>query len=126
MSFEDALKDAGNKPAGKRPYFMHAETERALAITMTVVQELAVTRQRLDTLERLLLAKGVLTAGEIEGYAPDAQASAERIRWNQEYIARVLRIVQQENEAAALSGEPASEDVAVEVAEEAEEAARLA
>lgn len=115
MSFEDALKYAGNKPAGKRPYFMQPESERVLGITMAAVQELAVTRQRLDTLERLLQAKGLLSAAEIEQYLPDAQASAERIRWNQEYIARVLRIVQQEMEAAVLGDEPASEDVAVEV-----------
>ena len=115
MSFADALKDAGNKPAGKRPYFLQPETERVLAITMAVVQELAVTRQRLDAVERLLQSKDVLATREIDGFQPDAQASAERILWSQEYIARVLRIVQQENEAAALGDELASEDVAVEV-----------
>jgi len=115
-SFGDALRDAGAKPAGKRPYFLAPETERVLAITMTLVQELAVTRQRLDTLERTLQAGGALAAGALEAYVPDAQATAERLRWTQEYIARVLRIVQQENEAAAASAEPASEDVAAEVA----------
>lgn len=116
MSIADALNDAGRKPAGKRPYFLAPETERVLAITMAVVQELAVTRQRLDTLERLLLAKGQLADGEMDRYAPDATAAAERALWTQEYIARVLRIVQQENEAAAIAGdEPASEDVAGEV-----------
>jgi hypothetical protein len=115
MSFEDALSGAGNKPAGKRPYFLAPEVERVLAITMVVAQELAVARQRGDTLERLLLEKGVLAEGELDAYAPSPQAAVERARWTQEYLARVLRIVQQENEAAAASGELASEDVAREV-----------
>jgi hypothetical protein len=115
MSFEDALRDAGNKPAGKRPYFLAPEVERVLAITMAVAQELAVARQRIDTLERLLLQRGVLAAGDVDAYAPDPQAAIQRARWTQEYLARVLRIVQQENEAAAAAGELASEDVAREV-----------
>lgn len=115
MSLDDALSKAGNKPAGKRPYFLAPEVERALAIAMVLAQELAVTRQRVDTLERLLLAKGVLSAGEFDAFVPDAKAAKERAAWTQEYIARVLRIVQQENEAAAATGELASEDVAREV-----------
>ena len=115
MSFDDALAGAGNKPAGKRPYFLAPEVERVLAITMAVTQELAVARQRSDTLERLLMQRGLLAQGEIDGYAPGPQAAVERAQWTQEYLARVLRIVQQENEAAATSAELASEDVAREV-----------
>jgi hypothetical protein len=86
---------------------------------MTIAQELAVARQRADTLERLLLAKGVLAPGEIDAFVPDSAASAERQMWNQEYIARVLRIVQQENEAAASQGESTSGELADELAQEA-------
>jgi hypothetical protein len=82
---------------------------------MAVAQELAVARQRIDTLERLLQARGLLAPGEIDAYAPGPQAAAERALWTQEYLARVLRIVQQEAEAAQLGGELASEDVAREV-----------
>ncbi len=103
MSFADALAGAGAKPAGKRPYFMDPEVERVLAVTMAVAQELAIARQRIDTLERLLEGKGVLADGEVNTFAPDPVAATERAMWNQEYIARILRIVQQENEAAAIS-----------------------
>jgi hypothetical protein len=116
MSFSDALAGAGAKPAGKRPYFLEPQVERVLAITMSIAQELAVARQRNDTLERLLLAKGVLNPGEIEAYVPDRSASAERQMWNQEFIARILRIVQQENEAVATSDDVASGDVGEELA----------
>lgn len=118
MSIPDALALAGIKPAGKRPWFLDADTETVLAIAMAVTQEVAVARQRLDTLERILTAKGVLTPGEIEDFAPDPQAAAERALWNQEYIARVLRIVQQRNEASAIGDEVASEDVGDELGRE--------
>lgn len=116
MSFADALNEAGAKAAGKRPYFLEPQVERVLAITMAIAQELAVSRQRVDTLERLLKAKGLLAEDEIDAFAPDATAAAERAMWTQEYIARILRIVQQENEAAALSGDIASGDVGDELA----------
>ena len=53
MSTAEALARSSAKPAGKRPYFLAPETERVLAITMAAVQELAVARERIDTLERL-------------------------------------------------------------------------
>jgi hypothetical protein len=116
MSFADALQQAGAKPAGKRPYFLDRQVERVLAITMALAQELAVARQRTDTLERLLTARGLLAAGEIDDFAPDAAASAERQMWNQEFIARILRIVQQENEAATQPHDPASGETGDETA----------
>ena len=119
MSFNDALNEAGAKPAGKRPYFLQPQVERVLAITMSLAQERAVAHQRADTLERLLKAKGILADGEIDVFAPDAAASAERQMWNQEFIARILRIVQQENEAAVLKTDAASGEVGDELASEA-------
>ncbi|MET0363667.1 MAG: hypothetical protein ABW169_03350 [Sphingobium sp.] len=115
MSINDAIAEAGAKAAGKRPYFLDEEVEAVLAITMAVAQELAVSRQRVDTLERLLEGKGVLSKAEIETYAPDPAAAIERGLANQEYIARILRIVQQRNEANEKSGDVASEDVGNEI-----------
>ena len=117
MSTAEALARSSAKPAGKRPYFLAPETERVLAITMATVQELAVARERIDTLERLLEAKGVVRRDEIEQFAPTADQAAERGLWMQDYLTRVLRIVQQEAEAveANTAGDLYSEDVAVEV-----------
>lgn len=116
MSLADALAQAGAKPAGKRPYFLDPQVEKVLAITMTLAQELAVAHQRADTLERLLQAKGILADDEIDGFAPDPAASAERQLWNQEFIARVLRIVQQEAEAAVQPDDVASGEIGEELA----------
>ncbi len=121
MSIALALKEAGRKPRGKRPYFLDREVERVLAITMAAVQELAVARERIDTLERLLEAKGIVARDEIETYAPGPKEAAERGQWTQEYISRVLRVVQQEGEAiaAADKGDLYSEEVAVELTADA-------
>ena len=117
MSTAEALARSSNKPAGKRPYFLNPEVERVLAITMATVQELAVARERIDTLERLLEAKGVVRRDEIELFAPTSDQAAERGLWMQEYLTRVLRIVQQEAEAveANAAGDLFTEEVAVEV-----------
>lgn len=93
---------AGAKPKGKRPYFFDdPAVERVLAIVMAVTQELAVTRERLDTVERILETSGVLKRADIAAYVPDPPAARERAEWSSAYIARVLRIVQQEMEALA-------------------------
>jgi hypothetical protein len=117
MSIADALAKSSAKPAGKRPYFFTPEVERVLAITMAVSQELAVTRQRLDTVERLLAAKGVVLKEEIDNFVPSKEDHEERGLWNQEYVVRILRIVQQEAEAveAAKSGELTSEEYHLEL-----------
>jgi hypothetical protein len=98
----DYIKMAGAKAKGGRPYFFQdPAVERVLNITMSIAGELAVMRERMDTLERLLEAKGIVSKDAIESYVPDDTAAAQRQQWHAEYIARVLRIVQQELEAMA-------------------------
>jgi hypothetical protein len=96
----DWIPLTGAKPQGKRPYFFDdPAVERVLAITMAVAQEVSVLRERLDTIERLLEKNGSLKRGDIERYEPDPVSATERAEWQRMYIARVLRIVQQELEA---------------------------
>lgn len=96
----DHIKLASAKSKGKRPYF-HEDpaVERVLNITMAVAGELAVLRERLDSIERILEKKGVILQEEIENYVPDSkEAEEQRQEWHSEYISRILRIVQQEME----------------------------
>ncbi|MGV8959798.1 MAG: hypothetical protein ACOH1V_05365 [Stenotrophomonas sp.] len=100
MSTFDPIVAAGTRARGKRPHFFKdPDVERVLNIVMVLAMENAVTHQRLDALERLVEQKGLLTRQELEQYTPDAEAEAQRTLWMKEYIARVLRIVQQETEA---------------------------
>ena len=86
--------------SGKRPHFFgDADVDRLLAIVWAMAGELAVTRERLDTVERLLAARELLDRSAIDAYRPDAAAADERGRWQIEYIARLLRILQQDVDA---------------------------
>jgi hypothetical protein len=113
----DWIALAGKKAKGKRPqYFDDPAVDRLLSILMAVVGELSVTRERLDTIERLLEAKGTLARADIEAYKPDREAGYERGLATREYIARVLRGVQQDLEAIG-EIEPPLEEVAKQLQE---------
>jgi len=115
----DPLQLAGNKPKGKRPFFLKdADVERVMAITMAVAQELAVMRERMDTIERLLDKKGTISRADIENYDPPKDIAEERGAWTQEYLARILRIYQQDIEALDKGDEPSSEDIGIELGRE--------
>ena len=91
---------SANKAKGKRPYFLdNPEVERVMNITMAVAMEVGVMHERLDTIERLLAKKGILNATEIDAFEPNNEEVIARQLWHARYIARVLRIVQQELEA---------------------------
>jgi hypothetical protein len=118
MKPEDVIRLANAAPSGKRPHFFaDADVDRLLAIVWAMAAELAVTRERLDTLERLLAARDVVARADIEGYRPDAVAATERGQMQLEYVARLLRVLQQEVEAMQRgSAQPSSEDVSRELA----------
>ena len=115
----DSLVLAGAKAKGKRPWFFaDANVERILSITMAVAGELAVLRQRLDTIETLLEERGSIGKADIEAFVPSAAQQEARARWNQEYLARILRILQQEQEALERPDEPTSEEAGERIGEE--------
>lgn len=88
------------KAKGKKPtFFADPQVDKLMAIVMALAGEVSVLRERLDTVERLVESKGLLTRHEIEGYKPTEQAAEEREQWRSQYIARVLRVVQEELEA---------------------------
>ena len=100
---------ANAKAKGKRPnYFADEMSENHFSITMALIAELAVARERNDTLERLLVSKGILSQDEIENYLPDEQASKERQLAQVEYTTRIFRSLQQQLER--IEGEEKSMD----------------
>lgn len=111
----DWIALAGAKAKGKRPaYFDDPAIDRLLSIVMALAGEVAVTRERLDTVERLLEAKGTISRADIESYKPDRDAGYERGFLTREFIARILRGVQQDMEALD-TAEPPIEDVSEEL-----------
>lgn len=106
---------SGAKPRGKRPaYFDDPAIDRLLSIVMALAAEVSVNRERMDTIERLLDAKGVISRSDIESYAPDRDAGYERGLATRAYVARILRGVQQDMEALA-EMEPPLEEVVQEL-----------
>ncbi len=103
---------------GERPWFFDdPSVDKVVAMVMGLAGETAVLHERLDTMERLLAAKGLLNRDEIEGYRPDAAVAAERAAWREAFLGEVLRIVESELEAAA-DGDTAPYDEAVAAVED--------
>ena len=79
---------AGDKSKGGRPYFFDdPAVERVLNISMAIATEVAVVRERMDTIERLLEAKGILKQDEIESFIPTDDQAEERQLWHTRYAA---------------------------------------
>lgn len=106
------------KAKGERPYFFaDPNVDKVIAMVMGLAGEVAVMRDRLDTLERLLERTGGLQRAEIEQYRPDARVTAERSAWREAFLAEVLRIVEIEVEALA-TGDQAPYDAAIALVED--------
>jgi len=107
----DWIARSGAKAKGKRPaYFDDPGIDRVLSIVMALAGEVSVLRERLDTVERLLNTETGVTRAMIEGYVPDRDAAAARGMMTKEFIARIMRGLQQDMEALAENA-PSVEDV---------------
>ena len=82
------------KAKGKRPfYFSDPDVDRLLSMIMALTGELSVTRDRLDTLERVAAVKGLFSGDDIEGYElSDADMEARAAR-HQSLFQEVTRII---------------------------------
>ena len=91
---------------GKKPqYFSDPAIDKLLWMTLTLMEELSVTRDRLDTVERLLARKRVLSAKEIAAWKADAKAATERASRRAAFVDRVMRAVHAELEEVTARGQ---------------------
>lgn len=118
FSQADYLRLVNAAASGKRPlFFDNPDIDRLIAIVLAMAGELAVARERLDTVERLLARHGTLSLADIDAFRPNAQEAAERGSWHMEYLSRIFRVLQQEQELLQRgAAEPSAEDVAGELA----------
>lgn len=106
------------KAKGERPYFFaDPNVDKVIAMVMGLAGEVAVMRDRLDTLERLLERTGALQRSDIDAFVPDAETVAARAAWREAFLAEVLRIVEIEVEALA-SGDTERYDSAIGLVED--------
>lgn len=101
-----------NKSKGKRPVYLDENaTDHLLSMVMVLAEELAVARERSDTLERILEAQGVVSRDEIETYIPEKNVGIERQVEHSGFISRLLRSLR--HEVDALSGDNQSTEEVV-------------
>ena len=85
---------------GGRPLFLETPAQDdLLAIVVAVAQELAVMRERADTVERLLVQKGILGPEDVEDYKPDQSIDLIREQWRQDYLGRIFRAIKERAES---------------------------
>ena len=78
---------------GQRPnFFDDPAIDQVMTFMFELMTEVAVLRERQDTVERLLDAEGVVTRASIESYRADAAVEAERNAWRNGYFGRVMRM----------------------------------
>ena len=69
----------------------NVEIARLSEMVVTLLGELSVVSERLDTVERLLERGELVRRAEIETFVPDAQAQAERDGKRQRLVRKVFR-----------------------------------
>lgn len=99
--FPETILLAAQAASGQRPEFTdNPLVERLFSINLALTAELAVTRERLDTIERLLETRDVLPRQQIEDYRPDPAVAEQRAHGQQEYLARIFRVLLQDSGSA--------------------------
>lgn len=75
---------------GRKYFFQDSATDALLASLLKLMAEHWVVRERLMSLETLILGKGLLTRDEIEEFEPDAEQAGAWASANAEMIRKVL------------------------------------
>jgi hypothetical protein len=87
---------------GHRPeFFEDPASDTLLSMNVALLTELMATRERLDTLERLMIGKGVVTRDEIDAFEADAAGEAEREQLRETMSRHVFYLLLQQAERAA-------------------------
>ena len=78
---------------GKRPsFFADPAMDQMMTFILELTTEIAVLRERQDTVERLLEAQGSVTREDIEDFRADEQVETERRMWREAFLERVMRL----------------------------------
>lgn len=84
---------------GRKPgYFADPATDKLLQMVVTLAGELSVVKDRLDLVERLATEAGAFDRGKLETMQLSAADMAERDANRADFVARVLRVLNQDLE----------------------------
>ena len=93
------------KAKGKRPYYFSNPDVDKLLSMIILTGELAVARDRIDTLERVASNKGLFSSDDIENFELDAEALQARADRHKQLLREVNRIIVGELEDLEEMGE---------------------
>lgn len=109
-------QDTPRRARGDRPHFFDdPAVDQLYAMFLAMAGELSVAWDRIDTLERLLVSRGLLEAGDVAQFVPDESAAAERATRRKAMIERLLQVLTAEG--ASLAGAAEMPDLARKLAE---------
>jgi len=93
-SSADEQLELQRKAKGKRPYyFSNPDVDKLLSMIMALTGELAIARDRIDTLERVAAAKELFSSEDIENFELDANALEARAGRHKQLLREVNRII---------------------------------
>ena len=108
----DWVAASGRRAKGKRPdFFEDPALDRLYSVVFALAAEVSALRERQDTVERLLEAKGSLSREDIEAYVPDREAGEERGLATRAFVNRIMRGFQQAMEAMETDDPPITDIV---------------
>lgn len=82
---------------GGRPrFFDDPVNDQLLAMVMALLGEVCVLRERLDTLERVAAARGLISAADLEDFMAEGDAARERDALRSGIMSRVLSVLEEE------------------------------
>jgi hypothetical protein len=82
---------------GKRPQFYETPgLDEAMSMIMVLANELSVVRDRLDTVEKVAAAKGIMLDAEIEAFEPDQATLEARELRRQDFLARLFYLARKD------------------------------
>ena len=90
---------------GKKPIYFDSVTDKLLSMVLTLTGELSVTRDRLDTVERLIEKHKLFKQDDIDTFELTDAVNQVRSDRRAAYIARVLKSVQDELEGLQAQGD---------------------
>jgi len=77
---------------GKRPYYFEDPAcDKLHFMIMALIEELSVTRDRLDALERVLEQKGVSKVSDVDKFKPTDQDKSERDHRRAAYVRKIMK-----------------------------------
>ncbi|MFT7289351.1 MAG: hypothetical protein ACI87W_003481 [Halieaceae bacterium] len=107
-----AVDNEFSSTGGKRRAIpgVSAAEERLLAMVTALTGELAITRERLDTLERVLESNGGIAQAGVETFIANEAQVAERTRLRRRIIAKVFRPLRESAERDVIKAQKAMAD----------------